>query len=137
MNALTFWFAALVLLIGLFVFKVSPTRFIAVVVLCLIYATLYVGISMTMGLPRPMAVPDNAVVIAHHLEEGSAIYVWVLEEEPRGYRLPWDVGSAKSLRKADKDAGEEGTIMMRWSGTPEGEWTFHPLPPAEYAPKTP
>lgn len=135
MNALTIAFVGVVLAIGIYSLLTAPKR-IAVPFVIVLYLGIYVGFADLLGQSKPILIPDDEMtVIGFYFDEGRAIHVWVLEEEPRAYRLPWDIEQAKKLRRAAQQAeGEAGNLVMR-RGVPEGEAMFYTLPPQEPPPK--
>lgn len=138
MKILTVSFIGIVLALGLYVWLISPRAWMAVVSLGVIYFLIYLGVSGTMGLPKPYGIPNEIKIIAYSFDEGRGIYLWVQEFPPRAYGIPWDKETAKKLRQAGKDAeGQHTDLMMRTTGTPDGEIMFYPLPPQESPPKSP
>lgn len=135
MNGLTLAFILVVLAIGAFLIAIGPKRY-AVPFVILMYLGLYGGIADIMGRSKPILIPrEEMAVIGFHFDEGRAIHVWTLEDEPRAYRLPWNMEQAKQLRDAAMKAeGEGGTLMMR-RGVPEGDPMFYAAPPQEPPPK--
>ena len=135
MNGLTLAFVVAVLAIGAFLIFTGPKRY-AIPFVIAMYLGLYGGIADIMGRSKPILIPDRElVVIGFHFDEGRAIHVWTLEDEPRAYRLAWNIGLARQLRDAAGRAdGRKGALLMR-RGVPEGEATFYPAPPREMPPK--
>jgi hypothetical protein len=138
MVTLTVIFCLFVVVLGAWTWVIAPNRKQAVIVLGILYFGLYAGWASIMGWPKPILPPSGEIqVVAYHLKEGEGIYLWVLEKEPRAYRIPWDMERAKQLRKAGQDAQEQGQgLMMDLSrGFPEGDWVFYPEPVEELPPK--
>jgi len=88
-----------------------------------IFLTGYAAFSELLGRVKPAslewarrAVPE-ATVLAHQMQENTAIYLWVLlddESEPRSYVLPWDEDQARQLHEASTRAKSKGTrVRMR------------------------
>ncbi len=135
MTGLTLAFVIVVLAIGAFLIFTGPKHY-AVPIVVLMYLGLYAGIVDIMGRSKPILIPDREMaVIGFYFDEGEAIHVWTLEDEPRAYRLPWSMEEAKKLRKAARDAeGQPGSLRMR-RGVPEGEAMFYAAPPEPLPPK--
>ncbi len=111
MTGLTLAFVIVVLAIGAFLIFTGPKRY-AVPFVVLMYLGLYAGIADIMGRSKPILIPDREMaVIGFYFDEGVAIHVWTLEDEPRAYRLPWNMGTAKKLREAAREAeGQPGSL---------------------------
>jgi hypothetical protein len=56
--------------------------------------------------------------------------------EPRSYELPWDQHTAENLQQAQEEAGEGGTVRMRFERSYDpGEKLFYPAPQEAMPPK--
>jgi hypothetical protein len=136
MTTLTLIFSVFVIWIGVWSYFASPTRGAWALVLVVMYLGLYIGWSTIMGWAKPVPpMSGERAVISYHFKEGEAIYLWVLEDEPRAYSLPWDIEQARKIRKAGRDAKGQGVKLMWRRGVPEGEYAFHPAPVPELPPK--
>ena len=82
-------------------------------------------------------------VLAHHLRQDEAIFVWVrrdLVDDPISYALPWSEQTARELHEAGQQAEEGGgTVQLnlpRGDDTTEGgELSVGWNPPAPPPPK--
>jgi len=137
MVALTLIYCGFVICMGLWVYFSSRDRKAIALLLALTFGAAYLSVAGVMGYPNFITSPNKEVqVVGVYLDEGTAIYVWVLEGEPRAYRLPWSMETAKQLRGAAERAGKQGGNLMMRKGIPEGEWMFYPDPVKELPPKT-
>jgi len=137
MGALTIVFCGFVISIGAWVFLTAPNHKAVALMLALTFGGLYLGWIEVMGRPIPVITPiDKRAVIAFELDEGKAIYVWVREDEPRAYRLPWDLSQAKELRRADQQAKITARELEWNPGYEEGEHQFYAKPVPEFPPKS-
>lgn len=109
----------------------------------------YAGFSELMSRPKPASLEWlradalSAKVAASHLRENEAIYLWLIlegEDEPRAYRLPWDIEMARQIRAASADARRrQSDVRMRLpfkNNAPGGERVFHAPPRPAPPPKT-
>lgn len=138
MVALTIVFILMVLSISGYVWFVATDKRWAIIAMALLYVGTYWAWGSVQGWPKFIALPNEEVpVLAYSLDENVAIYIWVQEGEPRAYRLPWDMETAKQLRRAGQQAEQQGgRLMMRRKGFPEGDRIFYPEPVKELPPKT-
>ncbi len=134
MIELTIAFSVIVVFLGVFVWWRAPSKATGVMLLALLYTGLWFGMADIMGRSKPILIPDEAQIISYYFNEPWAIHVWVLEGEPRAYRLPWDRETAKRLLKATREKGEGGTVIMHYS-IQEGEYEFYAQAPRELPPK--
>lgn len=115
----------------------------AVATVALFLPTTHVSLVALLGRPKPIRIEwaqrnaPHATVLSAHLQEGKAIYLWLMlegQEEPRAYVLPWDSRQARRLHQARREARENGTkVEMRRpfaSNRDDG-------PPVFYAPPQP
>jgi len=83
----------------------------------------YYGLTEMLSRPKPVdfewaqrSVPE-ATVLASHIVEGKAIYLWLGIPDipaPRAYVLPWSEQAARQLYAAGRMAEQEGTrVQMR------------------------
>lgn len=81
-------------------------------------AGVYAAGTETLGRAKParMAMIERgagqARLVAAHMIEGAAIYLWLILPDaaaPRAYVLPWSTDVAEHLRKAMAEAGKNGT----------------------------
>lgn len=134
MTILTITFIGVILAIGVYSLLVAPKR-IAVPFIIVLYIGIYIGFADLMGQSKPILVPNRELpLISFHFVEGESIHVWVLEEAPRSYRLPWNMDMAKKLREAQNGTEGGGGLMMRL-GALEGEPMFYAPPPEPLPPK--
>ena len=95
----------------------------AVVLAAVLMAAGYGGLTELMARPKPATLEwvrgyvDTVKVAASHLRENEAIYLWLLfdgETEPRAYRLPWSMETARQLRDAQRTAERRnGEVRMK------------------------
>ena len=110
----------------------------------------YAGFAELMSLPKPASLEwvkgdaDSARVVASHLQENEAIYLWLVfdgDTQPRAYRLPWSMEMAKQLREAQREAGrrQSDVRMKRPFGSKREaqESVFHVPPRTAPPPKSP
>jgi hypothetical protein len=100
-------------------------------------ATSYAAYTELLSRPKPAHLEllyratQDVEVLAFMLDEGEAIFVWVLipgVPEPRAYRLPWSLETAQELNQAARTAAERGTaLMMRSLAEPSLEDREQPL----------
>ena len=100
----------------------TPVRAAAVVVAALFIPVAYLAVTDLLSKPKPMAHEwfkrhvDEAEVLGVSLDEGNAIYLWLLLDgtpEPRFYRLPWRRGLAQRLQDLIDEAIEKnGRVMI-------------------------
>jgi len=121
----------------------------ALVVFCGLVVTGYAFVTDLLGRPKPAHLAtivsggDPVSVVSSHLVENKAIYLWILgadKSEPTAYTLPWNLETAKQLRKAKRQAKARGTgVKMarrkKGRGQAEGEWVFHAAPVEKLPPK--
>ena len=105
----------------------------------------YAGFAELMSRPKPASLEwvkgstKSARVVASHLRENEAIYLWLVfdgDVQPRAYRLPWNMKMAKQLQEAQRSASRRKSEvrMNRPFGRnrPAQELIFHA--PARKAP---
>jgi hypothetical protein len=97
-----------------------PLKISALVLAAALMATGYVGFMEIIGRPKPVSAEwaletiEDAAVVATRLREGEGIYLWLEgrgAQEPRAYVLAWDLGDAKQLQQAMRQAEEQGTVV--------------------------
>lgn len=98
------------------------------------WAALYAGLMAVsvlgaveiMGASKPVWAEwrdmEDAEVIGAHYVPNVAIYVWVLRDEPRVYRLPW---SDKTAREMQQFAQQNIPYVMDYD---QQDPVFHPMP---------
>jgi hypothetical protein len=82
----------------------------------------FAGWSDLLSRPKPVALEwvisqDEAEVISGFGVENVGIWLWLRFAdiaEPRSYELPWSRQTAEQLQKAQEEAGEGGTVRMRF-----------------------
>lgn len=111
-------------------------------------ALFYVATADLLGRPKPVSVEvisarlQRADVLAHHLRQGQAIFVWLRPDvgaDPISYELPWSDSTARSLHEATQQAEERGgTVQLTMpadDGTEGGEPAIGWTPPIAPPPK--
>ncbi len=137
-------------LAGLAIFGWQPLwRKVAALALCAgLIGTGYAAVVELLGRPKPsqlsaiVSADASVTVVASHLREGEAIYLWLLGDdntEPMSFVLPWKLETARKLRRAGLDAEAKGTgIRMSRdadNATAKGAWVFHAEPVESLPPK--
>ncbi|MGB0629082.1 MAG: hypothetical protein ACPGRZ_00175 [Alphaproteobacteria bacterium] len=110
----------------------------------------YAGFAELMSRPKPASLEwvkgstESARVVASHLRENEAIYLWLVFDDttqPRAYRLPWNMEMAKQLQQAQRSAAKRKSQvrMNRPFGKdrPAQELIFHAPPRKAPPPKSP
>src|SRR5262245_19669192 len=113
---------AFALLLGTFIFLVLPRgrlwqRATSATLSLVLIAVVYGGSIELLSRPKPLRLEvwqhaDKAKVLAATMQEGEAIYVWLLfpgSDEPRAYALPWDMKMAQQLQNAMQQGQANGT----------------------------
>lgn len=155
MNALTYGFAAMLVLIGLLggIGICAPrklwTKAAALGVVALFLPVAYVSLAELLGRPKPMHLEWNQIeleeanVVGFQLHENEAIYLWLRVEgirEPRSYVLRWNQQRAQQLHEAQREAQTNGTEVRvrRPSRSDEiDEPVFYATPQEALPPKQP
>jgi hypothetical protein len=111
----------------------------------LLIATIYAAQANLLGYPKPARLEPGTIdraVIAVHMVEGEAIYVWVPDEggsRPISLSLPWDDRVARAAREARRQADGRGTGMRMRSASrmrmPDDEPLFYAAPQPALPPK--
>jgi len=125
-----------------------PLKVSALVLAAALMATGYAGFMEVIGRPKPVSVEwaletiEDAAVVATRLREGEGIYLWLEGrgvQEPRAYVLAWDLGDAKQLQQAMRQAEEQGTVVrmrtMRETRRESDEPLFYAEPQSAPPPK--
>jgi len=83
----------------------------------------YMGFTAMLSRPKPVDFEwgrrelAEAAVLGAQMEEGKAIYLWMMlpdATEPRAYVLPWNKKMARQLRGAQQEARQSGArVRMR------------------------
>ncbi len=142
-------FAAILALLAITTRQPGWKKVAALAVFCGLIITGYTFVTDLLGRPKPVHLAtivstDNPVrVVSSHLVENKAIYLWILsagKSEPTAYTLPWNLETAKKLRKANRQARARGTgvkMARRKKGgkQAEGEWVFQAAPVERLPPK--
>lgn len=102
----------------------------------------YLGLSEMLSRPKPVSLElarkelAEATVLGAHLEEDTAIHLWLGLPgiaEPRAYSLPWDQQLARQLRGAERESEQTGAkVQMRKpfeSSLDERQQRFYAAPP--------
>lgn len=95
----------------------------ALVTIALFLPAGYVALAELLSRPKPVGIewakrnaPD-ATVLSAQLQEGKAIYLWLMlkgHDEPRAYVLPWSKRMARQLHETRREARKKGSkVMMR------------------------
>lgn len=118
-------FIALVAVVALmgFIAVWSPRqRSVKLLSVCLVGATAVLGFSAfanLLGRPKPLAWDvlhsSDSQVLAGHIVENEAIYIWLLDPgstTPRYLRLPWKQQDAQHLQDALNKGSSEGVGVM-------------------------
>ncbi len=138
-------------LLSLLVFR-SPAPFArklaALAILAVFLPAMWAGTAELLGRPKPVGLEwwrdggSSATLLGSRIEEGRAIYLWLLldgEPEPRSYALPWSRSLAEALLQAERQAEANGTgVMVRRPFEPsldDREPMFHALPQPALPPK--
>lgn len=113
-----------------------------------VVATGYVYAADLLGRPKPsrlaaiVSKEKPAIVVASLLVENRAIYLWLKRDgsvSPMAFELPWNMKTAKGLRKAQNQAEARGTKtrmrLKKAKNKAEGEWVFHAAPVDKLPPK--
>ncbi|HEY9566467.1 MAG TPA: hypothetical protein VIR38_00135 [Thalassobaculum sp.] len=111
-------------------------------------ALFYVATADLLGRPKPVSVEfvsarlERAEVIAHHLQQDEAIFVWLqpeIGEPPVSYRLPWSEQTARDLHEAARQVEQRGgTVQLSVpveGGAEGGEPSIGWVPPVAPPPK--
>lgn len=111
-------------------------------------ALFYVATADLLGRPKPVSVElvsarlEHSEVLAHHLRQGEAIFIWLRPEigdDPISYQLPWSERTARDLHEASGQAEERGgTVQLTMpgeDGTEGGEPSVGWTPPVAPPPK--
>lgn len=111
-------------------------------------ALFYVATADLLGRPKPVSVEfvagrlDQSEVLAHHLRQDQAIFLWLRPEigdDPISYQLPWSERTARELHEASRQAEERGgTVQLTMpvgDGTEGGEPSIGWTPPIAPPPK--
>lgn len=145
-------FAAIALLTGVYLLIVGRSW-----PACAMFAMLIIGVAGTgvesLGQPKPLwseyPAPTEVTVLAYSLDEGRAIYLWVLipgAPVPLAYALPWSEQKAAQLHTAGEAATAAHTALKGQLskakgkpgelGTKDDEKSiFYPAPRAPNPPK--
>lgn len=127
----------------------------ALVTIALFLPAAYVSLAELLSRPKPVRIEwaqrnaPHATVLGAQLQEGKAIYLWLMlkgHDEPRAYVLPWNKRMARQLHEARQEAGRKGSkVMMRLPfkrQRDDGPKVFYappqpPLPPKQAARQNP
>lgn len=123
----------------------------ALVTIALFLPTAYAALAELLSRPKPVRIEwaernaPHATVLGAQLQEGKAIYLWLMLEghdEPRAYVLPWNKKMARQLHETRREARRKGSkVMMRLpfkKPRDDGPRMFYappqpPLPPKQAA----
>lgn len=112
-------------------------------------ALFYIATADLLGRAKPTSIEifrqrlEHAEVLAHHLLQDEAIFVWVVSDvggDPVSYRLPWVEQTARDLHEASSKAEEQGgtvqlTVPPNEQGAEGGEPSIDWAPPVAPPPK--
>jgi hypothetical protein len=146
MIYLAIFFAAVVLLLGGYVYILLPRAKYggwANVIFATLLILSYGSFAELLGRAKPITLSvfgdDSIQLISATWVEGEAIWLWVQEDEPRAYVLPWSEEEVRQLMGAMEKA-EQGTGDIIVEGlfdlSREGERTYYPTPQEKYPEKT-
>ncbi len=123
----------------------------ALVTIALFLPTAYAALAELLSRPKPVRIEwaernaPHATVLGAQLQEGKAIYLWLMlkgHDEPRAYVLPWNKRMARQLHETRREARRKGSkVMMRLpfkKPRDDGPRMFYappqpPLPPKQAA----
>lgn len=119
-HVATVWIV-LALVLGVYAAVAAWSRggklFRSVAVLSLLIAVPASAVSLfyTLGYPIPLVEgltlsPGKHVLLAKKMEYKQAIYLWVDDETPRYYWLPWSDKKAEQMQDAEEKAGKKGQV---------------------------
>lgn len=127
----------------------------ALVTIALFLPTAYAALAELLSRPKPVRIEwaernaPHATVLGAQLQEGKAIYLWLMlkgHDEPRAYVLPWNKRMARQLHETRREARRKGSkVMMRLpfkKPRDDGPRMFYappqpPLPPKQAARQDP
>ncbi len=123
---------------------------LAIALATLLMPIAYAGYAELLGRPKPVSAEsiadqgDEIFVVAAEMDEPRAIYLWLRfrgTRAPRAYALPWNIETAKQLRRALQQAEAQGTaVRMRGVSQPDRDTQaplFYPAPHPALPPKQP
>ncbi len=129
MNTLFVFYASLAVLIALLASvaiwapRHAFVRFAAVGLVTAVLILGYGALTWTLGLPRPIAAQwyqsnvEQATVLGVSFNEGTAIYLWLREDdhlEPRYLVFPWKAALAQRLQKiVDEGIRKRGIVRIQ------------------------
>lgn len=141
-------FVSLALLLGSFAYVALPMvgrmrRILVSGFFATLLGILFFGYSDMLGRPKSAQMEllrggaDEARILGAYFMEGNGVFLWLQlpgTEEPRYYKLPWDVKVAQSIQEAiQQNAAEHGAgVAMKlpfeqgWAKKEEPK--FYPLP---------
>ncbi len=141
------WFVAMAVLVAtlasitLWSRRKRAVKVIALGLVAVLLPTGYFSLVELLSRPKPMMLEwspptkQDSTVLASQLQEGEAIYLWVVRHdtpEPRSYVLPWDEELARELheskRKAARDGGAVRVRMQQAQQRIEGKRMFYVEP---------
>lgn len=109
----------------------------------LLIASLYGADASLLGRPKPARLEPGEIdarMVAVHMVEGKAIYLWLLEtpdSPPVSLVLPWDQKTARAAREAQREADGRGTGVRVRLGERQTASDDEPLFHAEPQPTLP
>ncbi len=153
MDALTSLFAAAVVLaaalagLAIWAPRALRMKLAALGMIALLLPVAYLSLTELLGRAKPVrlewshtAIAD-ANVLAAHLREGEAIYLWLQADgtsAPRAYVLPWDLDVARQLYAAQQSAQARGApVRMRRMGSSQPDGKAEPMFYAAPQPRPP
>ncbi len=141
------WFSAMAVLvaalasIALWSRRRRSVKVGALALVAILLPTGYFALVELLSRPKPMVLEwapptkEDSTVLASQLQEGVAIYIWLVRHdapEPRAYVLPWDEKLARELhesrRKAERDGGAVRVRMQQAQQRIEGKRMFYVEP---------
>jgi len=106
---MTFLYISMVIILFLMAWDsiAHGSRISAVILLTLSLGVSWIGLIDLLSRPKPLSYEFRAAsevtLISSYLDEGNAIYLWIVFPEssvPRAYALPWSRDRAEQLQKA-------------------------------------
>jgi hypothetical protein len=106
------WFGLLAILAALLsIFAFFPRFRIGLLIVILAFS--FVSVTEILGVSKPSRLewraPAKTIIIAYHLVENKAIYLWVIVNgRPAAYSFPWSLKMAQKIQRAFRRARRGG-----------------------------